>query len=74
MRMNLSVDEIEWLIFACQNHEYESATSCTVGLKLISHLPVELQKEYKNVKAGFNQTLTDLEVAEHHMRCQYPDM
>jgi len=74
MRMNLSVDEISWLIFACQNHEYESITSCEIGLKLITHLPVEMQKDFKNAKAILQQTICDLEVAEHHMRCQYPDM
>lgn len=74
MRMSLSVDEIEWLIRACLNHEYTNVSSCEIGLKLISHLPLELQKDYKTTKAIFNQELADLEVLEYKTRCMYPDM
>lgn len=70
MRMSLSVDEIEWLIHACLNHEYTSVASCEIGLKLISHLPLELQKDYKSTKEIFNQELIDLEAKEYADRAE----
>lgn len=70
MRMNLSVDEIEWLIFACLNHEYQSVASCEIGLKLITHLPLELQKDFKTTKAILNEELIDLEAKEYAQRAE----
>jgi hypothetical protein len=70
MRMNLSVDEIETLIRICLTHDYQSVSSCEIGLKLITHLPLELQKDYKTTKAIFNEELIDLEAKEYSDRAE----
>ena len=80
MRMNLSVDEIKWLILACANHEYTSVSSCEIGLKLISHLPLAMQEDFKNYARDFRIDLADIEsmhmigyeeelwIAQHYMK------
>lgn len=74
MRMSLSVDEIKHLIFLCLNHEYETVENCEIGLKLITHLPLEMQKEFKTTKMSFDQMIMDIEVRDYQMRCMYPDI
>lgn len=58
----------------CLNQEFEEIKNCEIGLKLISHLPLEMQKDFKNAKMSFNQMLMDIEVRDHQIRCMYPDM
>lgn len=80
MRMSLSYDEIKHLIFLCLNEPYETLEVCEIGLKLITHLPLEMQQKFNNAKKVFENKIQEIEstqmigyeeemwIAQHYMK------